>query len=187
MKNLFLFCLGILLLACNKGPLPHPPDQYTNFHDTTFGYRNHLAIDINKDGTEDFYATTAMVYVGGKSRLQFKIVALNNNKILFNGNEPKLLNDCEMISPNSALPLQWMSHNSALLQERVFMTDPKDDYWQGAWHEKRLKYLAIALKQNNSYYYGWLRISSKTADTPQMILHDAKISLEANEGSKTEC
>lgn len=177
-RTMGLILTVILLAACSKKQETIPDSTskiYTNYNDRSLVYDQSVSIDIDKDGTNDFLATTTLVAAGGRSYLQFRVVAHNGNKLLFKDDDPAIYGPGEKMPAEDRPPYVWIDHQSAVLIEKVFIPNNDETYWQGVWKAQYKKSLAVQLIKDNKHYYGWIRFSCGTEDKEAIILHDAMI------------
>lgn len=183
MKKLsILAAFSLFLFSCTKDKEETPVTlEYTNFNNTAITSTNHINIDINKDGVNDFYATTGLSDIGENVHLQFLITAQGANRVLIQGEEtPKLLEKDEVITKANQGNYEWSPINPALIVEKVMPMDPAASFWQGTWKDKSNKYLPVQVAKEGKIYNGWIQISFSSTTPFKIIIHDAAVSKVAD-------
>jgi hypothetical protein len=186
MKKTFLFAsLAVLLFSCKKeDDEVSSTIEYTNYNNRAVTETTDLVLDLNKDGANDYVVTTQPVSDGTSTRLVFKVAKYQGtaNRILLQEDEgaPKMMEKNETITKEALPDYEWTPLHLANLVEHVTPAQPAAPYWQGTWKEKQNKYLPVQLLKDNKTYNGWIQISFSAANTPQIIVHDAAVSKEAD-------
>ena len=187
MKKTFLFAsLAVVLFSCKKEDDEVVPSNfiYTNLNNVAITSNNHLEFDLNNDGVKDFHATTQLVDQNDADYLQFIINSKQSNKILLQNEAlPKVMETGDSIKKTGHTPFVWTS-NGALVVERVMPVDPAQSRWQGAWKDKRNKYLPIQIVKDGKTYHGWIQVSFSDTTPFKIILHDAAVSKTPDVGIK---
>ncbi len=179
--QILALALTILLFSCDKKD-PLVSYEYINLNDTTVAYNHPVGLDIDKDGTMDFLASTLLVGTSTADRIQFRISSAQRNRILFEEEEsPAIMDNNAVITKDDQPPHTWTAIGSAIIVERVYPYNLSETYWEGTWKNKQNKYLPVQLvKQDGSVYNGWIRISFTNDGQTKIILHDAAYCKTAN-------
>ena len=188
MKKTLLFApLAVLLFSCEKekDEVVESNFTYTNLNNVAITSNNHLEFDLNNDGVKDFHATTVLVDQNDADRLQFKINTKQGNKVLLqNGQIPKVMESGDSIKKVGHTPYEWTSQYGALIVERVMPVDVAQSRWEGAWKDKRNKYLPIQIVKDGKTYNGWIQVSFSDTTPFKIVLHDAAVSKTPDVGIK---
>jgi hypothetical protein len=172
--QILTLALTTLLFSCEKEDQP-VTYEYTDLNDTTVSYNHPVALDLDKDGVNDFLASTLLIGTATSERIQFRITSTQANRILLEEEEsPAIMDNDAAITKNDLPPYTWTAIGAAIIVERVIPIDLSEMYWEGAWKNKQNKYLPVQLvKQNGNTYNGWVRISFTNDNQSKIILHDA--------------
>jgi hypothetical protein len=169
----------MICISCNgktDDQLAELHQIYTTYGNSPITYLHSAKIDIDKNGSPDFLVTAVDLMMNDQVHRQFRVVAYNGNKILFNGDDPAIWSAGDRMPINDIQNLKWYDFTSAVLVEKVFSSNTAQSYWQGAWNSQFKKSLAVQLIKDGRHFYGWLRFSYDTSSQEQVILHDALIS-----------
>lgn len=178
MKRIFLLILiAGSFAACKKNPAtPQPTMDYTDYHDSVIRYNQEFKVDLNKDGTMDFFFTVSLIADSNGDHQQYHLVSHGTNKLLINSNEQLKAHAANVvIGKDGGLGYTWLRSPSGIIVEKVIT--PTVDYWQGTWKDKLHNYIGVCIEVNNQKYYGWINVSHLNN---KVIVHDAALCNVAN-------
>lgn len=184
---ILVFCL-LLLSSCEKNPVSEPIVRplmyYTDLHNAEVHYEAFKTVDVDGNGSTDFFFKTLLVgdALGQRDRLQFYADSRIETYLPVNDNE-----GVPMLSRGGDVKTQypgytWYDIAAIVLAEKITPVTGAP-YWDGGWKTAVHQYLPIHIKKNGERYYGWIELSFDTAGE-KMILHRAAIALEAGKEVK---
>lgn len=188
-KLLSLALLLVLLSSCDKEVceepgLLHPRMQYTDLHNFEVKYGTAKRVDVDGNGTTDYYFETLLVgdALGQRDRLQFYADSRIETYQPVNESE-----QVPMLFPGDMVKAQypgytWYEITAIVLAEKITPVTGQP-YWDGPWKNVAHKFLPIMIRKEGLRYYGWIELSFDTA-AEKMILHRAAIALDPNKEVK---
>lgn len=186
MKKLFLYTLLILTFsACKKTnevhlpePEPGPAMQYSNLQDAEIKFGQLKTIDIDNDGTADFFFSTLLVGdpILERDRRQYYAHSKVECYLLNNDDDQSpVMNKGDKIAKE--IPgYNWYEVSAIVIAEKIIPVYGPP-FWNGLWTQAGHKYLPVNIKKNGVFYFGWIEISFDTI-TEKIILHKAAICKE---------
>jgi hypothetical protein len=189
-KILFLVLVIFIFSACKKDKPVTPVEregpemQYHDLQNTEVKYRQSKRIDLNNDGTIDFFFATLSMGdpVQQRDRLQFYAYSMVEAYLLNNADDQTpMLNKADEISQQHS-GYQWFDISAIVLAEKIIPLTGSP-FWEGAWKQASHKYLPVNVNKNGHIYYGWIELSFDiTAE--KMILHRAALCTETGQKIK---
>ena len=192
MKKATFFTAIILLLltACKKEPLPvtppsepHPQMLYKDLLNAEVNYQHSKTIDIDGDGSIDFYFGVQLVGdpVLQRDRKQFMANSVVKRNLLNDLNDQSpVLNKLDTISKVHQ-GYTWWEISAIVLTEKIITNT--NVYWDGVWKAANHNYLPIQVEKAGKLYHGWIELSVDTA-AEKLILHRAALSKEEDKTVK---
>jgi len=183
MNRFLFFALMIISMpACTKDKMPCPDDpvvqpimQYSNLYDAEMKFGQSLRIDVNHDGSTDFYFETLLVGdpILKRDRKQFYAYSKIETCLLHSPEDqtPPLANG-DIIALRQPGYL-WFDIAAIVLAEKIIPLTGAS-YWDGSWKTAKHRYLAIQVKKDELVYNGWIEISFDTS-LEKLIFHRAAI------------
>lgn len=156
-------------------PFVQPIMQYIDLHNAEMKFGQSQRLDVNSDGSNDFYFETLLVGdpILKRDRKQFYAYSKIETYLLHGPDDqtPPLAN-------GNAIGLRqpgylWFDIAAIVLAEKIIPLTGAS-YWEGSWKEAKHRYLAIQLKKNNLIYNGWVEISFDH-NQEKLIFHRAAI------------
>jgi hypothetical protein len=189
MKNMLFLLLPFALLAsCKKPYIPanpasapvtsHPAMRYTDLHDATVRAHKSCRLDIDGDGSTDFYFFVQRV---GDPMLQIDKVqyiaasGISRNLLVNDESESPVLQAGDSITLERTGFNWWEISETLLAEKRIGNTE---NWWEGLWKSAQHRFLPVQVQQGSTRYNGWVELSMNR-NTEELILHRAAISLEA--------
>ena len=174
--------------ACKVQDLPapdhNPQMRYTDLQNAEIKYNQLFVLDIDGDGSTDFFFSTLLVGdpILQRDRLQFIAHSKIGTYLLNNDNDQSpVLNNGDKISLIQT-GYEWFELSAIVLAEKITgITEPV--HWAGLWKNATHRYLPVQLKKNGKYYHGWIEISFDTI-SEKLVLHKSAISIEATKEIK---
>ncbi len=181
-KILLPAAILIFSQSCKKENNPViAPDILFKTLDSTLQYNKHVVLDVNNDGTADFYLNSVLVVENNIGHLLLhaaastaqgsKIMVQSQPEVIMGGLWAKPIDSAAVIAETPAAGSHW---NNFL--EKGYLLDVSEDAQQqknyhGLWLNKKNYYLAIKPMLNGKAHYGWVRISH-TAGEEKLTVHD---------------
>ncbi|MEI6950092.1 hypothetical protein V9K67_23095 [Paraflavisolibacter sp. H34] len=177
--------LLLLLTACERDNEaddiitdPVSPVIYTaRFPDSVFHYQHKPVLDIDHDGRFDFSSGTEIAGSREGDRWKYYLNPAPGWTILLDANEnPVPLDKGVVIGEDPGSGRSW-SLSNALLVEKWNRLDGST-HRSGAWYTPHRQYMAVRLKKDDRYYYGWIELGYQPkADEPsdQFIYRTAAV------------
>lgn len=190
MNKLLTLTLAVLLLSscdkevCEEPGLLHPRMQYTDLQNFEVKYGTTKRVDVDGNGTTDYYFETLLVgdALGQRDRLQFYADSRIDTYLPVNESE-----QVPQLSTGDMVKAQyntytWYEISAIVLAEKITPVTGQP-YWEGPWKNVSHKFLPIMIRKDGQRYYGWIELSFDTA-AEKMILHRAAIASEADKEVK---
>lgn len=191
MNKLLTLVLAVLLLSsCEKNPVceepvnDHPRMHYTDLQNFEVKYGTTKRVDVDGNGTTDYYFETLLVgdALGQRDRLQFYADSRIETYQPVNENEQvPQLSSGDMVKAQYP-GYTWYEITAIVLAEKITPVSGQP-YWDGQWKNASHKFLPIMIRKEGQRYYGWIELSFDTA-AEKMILHTAAICIEPNKEVK---
>lgn len=195
MRKYILLCLSIILSlqACKKDKnsegIVVPPDPIettpvtgetqpssANIEYRTLnmrvGYKKHIFLDANADGTTDISFSSVLIMHDSKQHLYLSAYGKTNsgNKVFVKKGEDLVngslwaypFNKDEKIEPTEANEVKWTANQQKASIMSIVSTGSQTGV-EGLWANKTAKYLGFAIKINGEPYFGWIKLSHDTA------------------------
>ncbi len=190
-----LFTLFILstLLSCQKEntainePLPpsptHPVMIYNDLRSAEVKYGQFKNIDIDNDGSFDFFFEVMLLGdpILQRDRLQFYAYSRQERNLLNNAQDQSpVLNLMDLISKTHP-GYTWYEISAILLAEKIITFN--GNYWEGPWKNVSHKFLPVQVKKNGKLYHGWVELSFDTTKET-LTLHKSGLSIEEDKEVK---
>jgi len=151
---------------------------YTQFNQE-LSYNKFLTIDADGDGNNDFYFTSVLIYYDGQSHMYLMASPVSKNggmlqlddrqELVTNGMWAKPHDAGTEIGPNTGANTIWSNFMIKGVALDVAESSARIKSFDGLWVGKQDKYLALRIRINNAYHYGWVRISH-SANEERMVL-----------------
>lgn len=178
-------CIGVFFTACSKKENPTPLSiQYVNLNNAAVTTDQSVNIDLDQDGTIDFYVTKELkeTAAGEDDLLEFRVVSRQQNKLLIQPNGTPARKEAGVwIRKEDEGNFKWDASEHAVILTRVLTIDPASAYWQGTWKDQYNKYLPIQFIKNGKTHNGWIQLSFSTVLPSRIIVHDAGYNKTADE------
>lgn len=188
--TLFAVATVLVLTACHKEPSPvtppaelHPEMLYKDLQNAEVSYQRSRTIDIDGDGSIDFYFGVQLVGdpILQRDRMQFLANSVVKRNLLNDANDQSpVLNKMDTISKVHQ-GYTWWEISAIVLTEKI--TTNTNVYWDGLWKAANHNYLPIQVEKAGKLYHGWIELSVDTA-AEKLILHRAALSKEEDKSVK---
>jgi len=188
--NKLLLTIGITFLftSCQKEltsppqtPVPIPAMEYSDYNDSTVKFGESIQLDIDKDGTIDFYFYTLLVgdAIEQKDKRQYYIGSSLTAYCPVSNKEnfPNVAKG-ENIGSDRYANYTWCDVIGVVLAQKVIAMQ-LPEYWEGDWKNACHRYMPLFVIKNGAKYFGWLEISFDQ-QAQGMVIHKAAISKEPN-------
>jgi hypothetical protein len=180
-----IVCVGIFFTACSKKENPTPLSiQYVNLNNAAVTTDQSVNIDLDQDGTIDFYVTKELkeTAAGQDDLLEFRVVSRQQNKLLIQQNGTPARKEAGVwIRKNDEGEYKWDASEHAVIVTRGIPIDIANAYWTGTWKDQYNKYLPIQLIKDGKTHNGWIQLSFSTVLPSRIIVHDAAYNKTADE------
>jgi len=189
MKKIALIAsLCFALVACQKDPtvvppvvtpppVSHPQMRYMDLHNAEVGFHQEKAVDVDGDGSTDFFF--GVILVGDpileRDRLQYYAMSGVKCNLLNDADDQSpVLNKSDTVSISHS-GYTWWEISHILLAEKIITFT--ESHWEGLWKNANHQFLPIQIERNGKLFNGWIEMSFSIA-TERLILHNAAISVE---------
>jgi len=182
MKRFFsLLTTAVIITSCSgevESELNHPPMRHTNLQNIEVRPGSSRSLDLDGDGTKDFFFYTQLVGdpVLKRDRLQFYAGSTIKTNLLNDANDesPVLPQGAQVMLNHPGYT--WYEISAIVLTEKITPLAPPT-FWQGRWSNASHQYLPVQINKGGKLYMGWIELSmDKTAE--KLVLHRAAISKE---------
>lgn len=168
MKNLFLICVLLTVVsACEDSHAVNQPADvivYKNLNDIRAGYHQPFSLDINHDGLGEYLFTVSLIGTSEGVETHFKIYPSRGNRLFVSNSIPVIVPEGNAI--------QGQSFSKFVEPMVIKTTSGESTTWQGDWKDAQNFYAGIQFQlANDSYRFGWLRISFDQQNE-QFVIHD---------------
>lgn len=157
------------------------------------GYNKFITIDADQNGKNDFYLGSVLIYHGGMAHMYLfgspvsanggKLLVDNSEELEINGLWAKPLDAETTIGSNTPNNTAWENFFVKGLLLDVVDIGNNEHTFKGQWIGKQDKYLAMQVRINQQYHYGWIRISH-TAGEQQLVVTGFAYNAKAGESIK---
>lgn len=137
-------------------------------------------MDLDKDGTTDFYISTLLV---GDPSLQrdYRQYYFNSqfyaNCQVNDNEETPVLQKGDKIAPTPLEGFHWYNASQVVIAQKII--EENGTSWSGNWRNISHGYEPISILRNDKLYYGWIEISFDMQNE-RVILHRAAVAKEAD-------
>ena len=167
--NAILFMTGILtLFACDnttneENITPEKSIQHIKLDcPKRLTYNNPVTLDINQDAKNDFYFTVGLFMNGQNVDQKYMAVSIEDARIRLIDQEaipyPKdfTIGDVSVQDPGI-----WSVDSGELMTMTI--TQEQERQFHGPWIEIPVAYLAVSIRIESAYHFGWIKLVSDTA------------------------
>lgn len=180
-----IVCIGVFFTACSKKETPTPLSiQYVNLNNAAVTTDQSVNIDLDQDGTIDFYVTKELreTAAGEDDLLEFRVVSRQQNKLLIQQNGTPARKEAGVwITKNDEGEYKWDASEHAVIVTRGIPIDIANAYWIGTWKDQYNKYLPIQFIKDGKTHNGWIQLSFSAVLPSRIIVHDAAYNKTADE------
>ena len=154
-------CLSLVFQSCSEEKImPDPDVRYVKFSEPLRVHYNHpIQLDLNNDGKMDFHFTVGLFMNGQNVDQKFVAVSLEASRIKLNDAFAMAYDFGYTIGDvNISDPGQWSIDSGELMSVK---TNPNQGVtFEGPWVDKPVAYLAVSIRLNDKYYFGWIKLIS---------------------------
>lgn len=187
-RFLSILTAAVFLASCYgdyEAELNHPPMRHTDLQDIEVRPGSSRSLDLDGDGTKDFFFYTQLVGdpVLKRDRLQYYAGSTIKTNLLSDANDesPVLPQGAQVMLNHQGYT--WYEISAIVLTEKITTMTPPS-FWQGRWSEASHQYLPVQINKGGKLYMGWIELSmDKTAE--KLVLHRAAIAKEPGRTVRT--
>lgn len=189
MRKWILYTIAaVVMLSCrkekreNSTPVAIPANPvmtYKDLKNAEVKYSKTQTLDIDNDGTMDFYFSVLLVGDPLLQRDMYQFYAnstVKRNLLNDAQDQSPLLNKYDLVKKDHP-GYTWYEISAIKLAEKVVTSI--STFWQGQWKSADHNYLPVQIEKNGKVYHGWIELSFDTTNE-RLILHKAAISQEEN-------
>jgi len=164
MRTVILTMLvAILGMSCQDNePLPTPEPASGIYHvildePAFFHYLKPYEIDLNGDSLYDFRFSVGLVYSDGSSHEKFLANSYRDAKIQIIDYAAVAYDKDFVVGPQGDLGNTiWDIFSGELLVKTT--RENQAPVWSGNWMENSEGYIAVSIRLNGEYHYGWVKL-----------------------------
>lgn len=147
-------------------------------------FRQSYVLDIDGDGSRDFYLRTELVGDPQEQvdKLQFYAIStINRNLLNDQSDQSPVLDKGQNIGPVHP-GYTWWQISAIMLCQKITHMDGSET-WEGLWKTAAHRYLPVQVLKGGNLYYGWIELSMDPA-SGTLTVHRAALSKEAGKEVK---
>lgn len=188
MKN-FAWITAALLLWTGCGPdddKDHEPEKEL-IHAVSFDepqyvhYIHPVEIDMNGDSLVDFVFSVALVYTDGAVHNQFVVNSLRDGRVKLQ-EEMTLIYPKDTVIGSQVTDSTWSIFTGRLMERTD--RENQEPQWSGPLFEASEGYLAVSIRINSAYHYGWIKLLADPEHS-EILIQEYAIHLVPGETIKT--
>lgn len=171
-----LIAFGALFAGCaaddDPDLTPESSVLYTGVtSENTVAYGSIATVDLDQDGTADFSLSVSLINTSVGVSQDFMIASLRDSRIILHEQDALPYEEGYEVSEDISQDLLSWGIDTGLIFSRLESSGTSNDIsWSGPWRDVTEGYLAVSIRKENRYHYGWIMLAPDVATNKVTIL-----------------